>query len=72
MFSKIWSETEIGFPGSANFLTGIGGFLQSILFGYAGIKFDMSEHISQMSIQNASVLPGTNELNISGTSSIKY
>ncbi|XP_061397704.1 protein-glucosylgalactosylhydroxylysine glucosidase [Musca vetustissima] len=63
---KVWSETEIGFNGSTNFLTGIGGFLQSIIFGYAGIQFEMRDNITQMSIRNPATLPGTNELNISG------
>ncbi|KAL7740347.1 hypothetical protein ACLKA6_018787 [Drosophila palustris] len=36
---KVWSETPIGYEGSANFLTGIGGFLQALIFGYGGLNF---------------------------------
>ena len=35
--SKVWSEVKGGL-GSPNFLTGMGGFLQSILFGYGGLR----------------------------------
>ncbi|XP_073821051.1 protein-glucosylgalactosylhydroxylysine glucosidase [Musca autumnalis] len=63
---KVWSETEIGFQGSVNFLTGIGGFLQSIIYGYGGIKFEMHDNITQMIVQNSEVLPETVELKISG------
>ncbi len=34
---QIWFETFIGI-GCPNFLTGIGGFLQSLIFGYGGIR----------------------------------
>ncbi|XP_039493003.1 protein-glucosylgalactosylhydroxylysine glucosidase [Drosophila santomea] len=36
---KVWSETPMGYDGSANFLTGIGGFLQALIFGYGGLDF---------------------------------
>nr|XP_016943082.2 protein-glucosylgalactosylhydroxylysine glucosidase [Drosophila suzukii] len=36
---KVWSETPLGFEGSANFLTGIGGFLQALIFGYGALDF---------------------------------
>nr|XP_044250939.1 protein-glucosylgalactosylhydroxylysine glucosidase [Drosophila takahashii] len=36
---KVWSETPLGYEGSANFLTGIGGFLQALIFGYGGLDF---------------------------------
>ncbi|XP_017153393.1 protein-glucosylgalactosylhydroxylysine glucosidase [Drosophila miranda] len=36
---KVWSETPLGFEGSANFLTGIGGFLQAMIYGYGGVNF---------------------------------
>ncbi|XP_063294843.1 protein-glucosylgalactosylhydroxylysine glucosidase isoform X1 [Pelobates fuscus] len=34
---KIWTENADG-SGAVNFLTGIGGFLQAILFGYTGFR----------------------------------
>ncbi|XP_030384091.1 protein-glucosylgalactosylhydroxylysine glucosidase isoform X2 [Scaptodrosophila lebanonensis] len=48
---KVWSENPIGYDGSANFLTGIGGFLQALIFGYGGLDFarvgDKSHMISR-------------------------
>ncbi|KYO41605.1 acid trehalase-like protein 1 [Alligator mississippiensis] len=34
---KIWSENSDG-SGAVNFLTGMGGFLQAVLFGYTGFR----------------------------------
>nr|XP_054758478.1 protein-glucosylgalactosylhydroxylysine glucosidase-like [Lytechinus pictus] len=34
---KIWTETATG-AGAVNFVTGMGGFLQAIVFGYGGIR----------------------------------
>lgn len=34
---KAWSENANG-PGAANFITGMGGYLQSIIFGYGGLR----------------------------------
>src|SRR3989338_2353513 len=36
----IWLETPTG--GATNFLTGAGGFLQSVMFGYGGLRLDRS------------------------------
>jgi len=33
---NIWTETPTG--GTVNFITGAGGFLQAVLFGYGGIR----------------------------------
>lgn len=33
---NVWTETPTG--GAVNFLTGAGGFLQSVIFGYAGLR----------------------------------
>jgi len=35
---QIWTETPTG--GAVNFITGAGGFLQAILFGYGGIRLE--------------------------------
>lgn len=34
---KAWSENANG-PGAANFITGMGGYLQSVIFGYGGLR----------------------------------
>ncbi|NXG05484.1 PGGHG glucosidase, partial [Sakesphorus luctuosus] len=38
---KVWSENSDG-SGAVNFLTGMGGFLQAILFGYTGFRITRS------------------------------
>ncbi|XP_075154058.1 protein-glucosylgalactosylhydroxylysine glucosidase isoform X2 [Haematobia irritans] len=65
---KVWSETKIGLEGSANFLTGIGGFLQSVINGFAGIRFKLyaNNNTAQMSIRNPTMLPDSNGLKIRG------
>nr|XP_006821748.1 PREDICTED: acid trehalase-like protein 1-like [Saccoglossus kowalevskii] len=40
---KTWSEVPDG-GGAYNFITGMGGFLQTIIFGYAGIRI-YSDHL---------------------------
>lgn len=35
--SQVWSESSDG-SGAVNFLTGMGGFLQAVLFGYPGFR----------------------------------
>lgn len=51
--------------GAVNFLTGAGGFLQSILYGYCGVRV-LSDRLE---INEPRLLPSTNELIITG---IKY
>lgn len=36
--SQVWSESSDG-SGAVNFLTGMGGFLQAVLFGYTGFRY---------------------------------
>lgn len=36
-FLQVWNENKGG-DGATNFITGMGGFLQSILFGFGGIR----------------------------------
>ncbi len=36
--SQVWSESSDG-SGAVNFLTGMGGFLQAVLFGYTGFRW---------------------------------
>ncbi|KAG8125604.1 hypothetical protein E2320_020872, partial [Naja naja] len=43
---KIWVENSDG-SGAVNFLTGMGGFLQAIFFGYAGFRKQAEFHLHQ-------------------------
>lgn len=49
--------------GATNFLTGAGGFLQSILNGYAGIRM----FIGRLEINHPRLPANTNGLSITGT-----
>lgn len=44
----VWSENQPGMPAAGNFITGSGGFLQSLINGYGGIRL----HFDHMSITN--------------------
>ncbi|XP_055917587.1 protein-glucosylgalactosylhydroxylysine glucosidase isoform X2 [Eupeodes corollae] len=59
---KVWSEVIRGKEGAANFITGIGGFLQTIVNGYGGVRF----HLNRMEIKKPNILPGTKSSIISG------
>ncbi|KAH8403172.1 hypothetical protein KR222_006277, partial [Zaprionus bogoriensis] len=59
---KVWSETPIGYEGSANFLTGIGGFLQALLFGYGGLNFARVENSLQLQLRTAHVPPNVQQV----------
>uniref|UniRef100_A0A1A9V831 Protein-glucosylgalactosylhydroxylysine glucosidase n=1 Tax=Glossina austeni TaxID=7395 RepID=A0A1A9V831_GLOAU len=64
---KVWSETSFYFKGSSNFLTGIGGFLQSILYGYAGIRFHLDPNgRSQMLLKQSHLLPAIKTFTVKG------
>ncbi|UJR10942.1 hypothetical protein I4U23_015127 [Adineta vaga] len=39
---NVWTEARSG-VGAVNFITGAGGFLQAVLFGYGGIRLTMNE-----------------------------
>lgn len=56
---KVWTETPGG--GAVNFITGAGGFLQAVMFGYAGFKL----HESYLEFQPR-LLPGTSKVKIVG------
>ncbi|KQK74178.1 acid trehalase-like protein 1 [Amazona aestiva] len=59
---KIWVENSDG-SGAVNFLTGMGGFLQAILFGYTGFR------ITRSSLRFDPALPDDiHELNVTGVS----
>ncbi|XP_062121281.1 protein-glucosylgalactosylhydroxylysine glucosidase isoform X2 [Drosophila sulfurigaster albostrigata] len=61
---KVWSETPIGYDGSANFLTGIGGFLQALIFGYGGLNFARVNDTLQLQLTTANVPPNVQKLQV--------
>uniref|UniRef100_A0A8C6WY21 Protein-glucosylgalactosylhydroxylysine glucosidase n=1 Tax=Neogobius melanostomus TaxID=47308 RepID=A0A8C6WY21_9GOBI len=61
---QVWSESSDG-SGAVNFLTGMGGFLQAVLFGYTGFRVQrdclcfsplLSSDISELCIRGVSYL----------------
>ncbi|NXT24484.1 PGGHG glucosidase, partial [Syrrhaptes paradoxus] len=59
---EIWVENADG-SGAVNFLTGMGGFLQAVLFGYTGFR------ITRTSLRFSPALPhDTNEVTVTGVS----
>ncbi|KAL0968837.1 hypothetical protein UPYG_G00272530 [Umbra pygmaea] len=61
---QVWSESSDG-SGAVNFLTGMGGFLQAVLFGYTGFRVQkdclafaplVPDEISQLCIRGVSYL----------------
>ncbi|KAH8329102.1 hypothetical protein KR074_003860, partial [Drosophila pseudoananassae] len=61
---KVWSETPIGYEGSANFLTGIGGFLQALLFGYGGLDFVRDGNKTNMIMSGSMTPPNVDEVEV--------
>lgn len=59
---KVWSEVIPGEPGAGNFITGAGGFLQSVINGYGGVRL----HFDRLSITNFFVPPQSTSLEFSG------
>ncbi|XP_019931929.3 protein-glucosylgalactosylhydroxylysine glucosidase [Aedes albopictus] len=57
---NVWSENGDGTDGAGNFITGAGGFLQSVINGYAGVRLRNGE----MVITKPLLLPGTSRLYI--------
>lgn len=45
LLSQVWSESSDG-SGAVNFLTGMGGFLQTVLFGFTGFRSVMEHPVS--------------------------
>lgn len=62
-----WYEVAPGHTGAENFITGAGGFLQTIINGYAGIRL----HFGSLSISNFKLPPKTRELHLKGISYMK-
>ncbi|XP_065085589.1 protein-glucosylgalactosylhydroxylysine glucosidase-like [Ochlerotatus camptorhynchus] len=57
---NVWSENGDGIEGAGNFITGAGGFLQSVINGYAGVRLRNGELV----ITKPLLLPGTTRLYI--------
>ncbi|XP_049885269.1 protein-glucosylgalactosylhydroxylysine glucosidase [Pectinophora gossypiella] len=62
---KVWSELQRPRVGAVNFLTGMGGFLQTLVFGYAGISI----HLDRLEITKPQLPPEATSFKIRG---IKY
>lgn len=45
LLSQVWSESSDG-SGAVNFLTGMGGFLQAVLFGFTGFRSVMEPPVA--------------------------
>lgn len=59
----VWNEYVNGVPnGAGNFITGAGGFLQLIMYGFAGIRIN----VDSLSISRPQLPPNTNELKFNG------
>lgn len=57
-----WSENQPNTPGAGNFITGAGGFLQSVINGYGGIRL----HFDYLSITNFFMPKNSNSLEFNG------
>ncbi|KOB67253.1 Maltose phosphorylase [Operophtera brumata] len=62
---KVWSELARPSIGAVNFFTGMGGFLQTLMFGYAGVSI----HLDKLQIDKPRLPPGATRFKIQG---IKY
>jgi hypothetical protein len=58
----VWSENQPEMPAAGNFITGAGGFLQSLINGYGGIRL----HFNHMSITNFYVPRNSGSLRLNG------
>lgn len=59
---KVWSEVIPGEVGAGNFITGAGGFLQSVINGYGGIRL----HFESLTITNFFTPPNSTALEFTG------
>ncbi|XP_038059781.1 protein-glucosylgalactosylhydroxylysine glucosidase-like isoform X2 [Patiria miniata] len=57
---RVWTETASG-HGAVNFITGMGGFLQSVLFGYGGFRI-LPDHL----LFNFDLPKGTTKFEVRG------
>lgn len=61
---NVWSEVVEGETGATNFITGAGGFLQTIFNGYSGIRL----HLDRLELRKPRLPIGINKLRIKGFS----
>lgn len=54
---QVWSENRFG-GGAVNFITGMGGFLQALMFGYAGMRL----HVEELSFNSPQLPPSVTRL----------
>lgn len=64
---NVWSESIPGMPAAGNFITGAGGFLQSVINGYGGVRL----HFDHLQITKSFVPQGSNNLELKGISYLK-
>lgn len=62
---KVWTELRRPDSGAVNFFTGMGGFLQTLVFGYAGVSI----HLDRLEINKPRLPPKATKFTIKG---IKY
>lgn len=61
----VWNESDDGTsPGASNFLSGAGGFLQMIMYGYAGVRI----RTDSMRITHPTLPPRARKLKLNGLS----
>ena len=61
---NVWSEVVEGETGATNFMTGAGGFLQTIFNGFLGIRV----HLTHLEIRNPRLPKNLTKLEINGIS----
>ncbi|XP_053692206.1 protein-glucosylgalactosylhydroxylysine glucosidase-like [Sabethes cyaneus] len=59
---RVWNEVEVGQRGATNFLTGAGGFLQAVIYGFGGLRL----HLDRLQIWNPRLPPNMTEFEIKG------
>lgn len=64
----VWSEAIKGTDGVGNFITGAGGFLQSVINGYGGIRLNFDDMI----IRKGFLPSGTKKLKFNGIVYLGY
>lgn len=62
LFPQVWSELARPNIGAVNFFTGMGGFLQTLIFGYASISI----HLDKLMIEKPGLPPGSTRFKIQG------
>ncbi|XP_058818372.1 protein-glucosylgalactosylhydroxylysine glucosidase-like [Topomyia yanbarensis] len=61
----VWNEVEVGDVGATNFITGAGGFLQAVIYGFGGVRI----FLDSLQIDNSKLPPNATKFIIKG---LKY